>query len=153
MPAIWLVFGRRLSLVPDQAKPVAEMGKQNVAVEWSDHCLSSSVDSRPAQGTSRRSIRRMTNSSTKAMAAITRMPITTTSVTRNWAADWIMKPSPRVAATSSAATSVDQPAPSAMRSAGQDRGQRAGQDHMPDDLRARRAKRAGGVDAFLRTPL
>ena len=39
----------------------------------------------------------------------------TTSVTRNWAADWIMKPSPRVAATSSAATSVDQPAPSAMR--------------------------------------
>ncbi|MNP61022.1 hypothetical protein D3C76_1561620 [compost metagenome] len=43
------------------------------------------------------------------------MPSTTTSVTRNCAADWTMKPRPLVAAISSAATSVDQPTPRPMR--------------------------------------
>lgn len=49
------------------------------------------------------------------MAAISRMPTTTTSVARNCAADWTMKPRPRLAAISSAATRVDQPTPRAMR--------------------------------------
>src|SRR5882724_10916397 len=69
----------------------------------------------PCQGTNARCAKRTAISRAKATAAITKIPMITTSVTRNCAADCTMNPSPRVAATNSAATSVDQPPPRPMR--------------------------------------
>lgn len=45
-----------------------------------------------SHGTKRRSMKRASHSSANATMAITAIPAMTTSVTRNWAADWIMKP-------------------------------------------------------------
>jgi hypothetical protein len=58
-----------------------------------------------------------------------KMPTSTTSVWRKFAADWTMNPSPRVAATSSAATRVEQLTPSACA---RPRGSRAGHSEGPD---------------------
>ena len=92
----------------------------------------------------------MAYSMAKAIAAMVMIPTMTTSVTRKLDAVWIMKPRPRVAATSSAATSVDQPTLSPIRVPDQDLRQGVGQDHVAEHLQPVRPERPRRIDPLER---
>ena len=64
--------------------------------------------------------------------------MTTTSVARKFLAIMIIEPTPRSAATSSAATSVPQHTPTGGAQAGEDLRQGVGQDDVAQHLKARR---------------